>query len=133
MSPQGLWKLSLPLAVLGWAGLALVTAFLPPSTLGMALALPLLALALIFTAALLIWGVASRLRLGDVGQRPALALRLGTWIGLWLTAAAGLRLIGQLTAVVALGLAVGFGLVEFFLRGLARQQADLPGRTHEKL
>ena len=124
MSPQGLWKLGLPLAVLGWTGLALATALLPPATLGMALALPLLALALTFTAALVIWGVASRLRLGDVGQQPALALRLGAWIGLWTAGSVGFRLIGQLTAGVALGLAIGFGLVEFFLRGLARQGAE---------
>lgn len=128
MSPQRLWKLSVPLAALGWAGLTGVTALLPPSTLGMALALPLLTLALIFTAALGVWIVASRLRLGDVGRQPALALRLGAWIGLWGAAAIGFRLIGQLTAVIALGLAVGFGLVEFSLRGLARERAEQSGR-----
>lgn len=115
MSSRELWALSVPLAVLGWVGLAVVTAFLPFSPVAALVALPLLLLAVTLTAAPIIWLVARRLRLPGPG-RPVIALRVAFWLGLWAATAAGLQLFDAFSWLVAITLAVIFGLIEGFLQ-----------------
>jgi hypothetical protein len=115
MSGRALWAVSLPLAALGWTGVVIVTWAVPPSPLAYAAVLPLLALAVAMTLAPLLWTVASRRRWAGAGERPALALRVGAWAGLWVAACAGLRLAGVFNWVIALALAVILTLVEAFL------------------
>jgi hypothetical protein len=116
MSSRELWALSVPLAVLGWVGLAVVTAFLPFSPVAALIALPLLLLAVTFTAAPIIWLVAQRLKLPGPGERPVVALRVAFWLGLWAATAAGLQLFDAFSWLVAITLAVIFGLIEGFLQ-----------------
>ena len=94
MSPRGLWALSIPLALIGWAGVILFTYAVAPSMLALAGFLLLLGLASALTAAPLVWLVASGLHMPGTGERPALALRAGAWVGVWAATAAGLAYFG---------------------------------------
>jgi len=116
-----LWAISLPAAVLGWAGVVILTWAVPPTPLAYAAVLPLLALAVTMTLAPPVWTVASRYHWAGVGERPALALRVATWVGLWVAACVGLRLAGVLDGVIALALVVVLSLIERFLRQVARR------------
>lgn len=121
MTGRALWAISLPTAVLGWAGLVIVTWAVPPAPLAYAVVLPLLALAVTMTLAPLLWTVAGRYHWAGVGERPVLALRVAAWVGLWVAACVGLRLAGVLDGVIALALVVVLSLVEMFLRQVARR------------
>ena len=120
MSPRGLWALSVSLALLGWAGLGMITALLPFSVAASILALPALLLAITMTAAPLIWTVAHRLGMPGPGERPTVALRVAFWLGLWVAISAGLRLFGAFSWLIAITVAVILGLVETFLQQWAR-------------
>lgn len=121
MSSRVLWVLSVPLALLGWAGVVLLTGALPVSPVSLIMTLPVLTLALVMTAAPLVWVVARRLGLPAVGERPAVALRVSTWLGLWVTICIGLRMMNAFSWLVAITLAVVFGLVEAFLQQWTRK------------
>lgn len=121
MSSRGLWLLSVPLALLGWAGVILLTGALPVSPVSLAVTLPVLALALAMTAAPWVWAVAHRLGLPALGERPGVALRASTWLGLWVTTCIGLRMMNAFSWLVAITLAVVFGLVEAFLQQWSRK------------
>ncbi len=118
MSSRALWFTCVPLALLGWAGIVLLTALLPVSTATLAVVLPMLTLAATMTAAPLVWGISRRLKLPGLGERPVVALRVGFWCGLWITLCVGLHLAGWFSWLVAVTLAVIFGLVEAFLQQL---------------
>ncbi len=121
MSSRMLWAISLPLALLGWAGLVFVTgAMLPSSTAALIVVPVLLALALTMTAAPLVWLVARRFAPTGVGGSPAVALRIAGWIGLWGAAVVGLRLARAFDWVVLLTLAAVLGLAETFLQQVER-------------
>ncbi len=121
MSSRMLWAISLPLALLGWAGLVFVTgAMLPSSTAALIVVTALLALALTMTAAPLVWLVARRFAPTGVGGSPAVALRIAGWIGLWGAAVVGLRLARAFDWVVLLTLAAVLGLAETFLQQVER-------------
>jgi hypothetical protein len=115
MSARTLWAISVPLAIVGWAGLAVTTAVLPPSLASAALALFLLALAIAFTVAPLAGFLGARLHWGDLDRRPQRAIRLGVWAGLWTAACVALRTVDRLSPIIALALAVILALVEGFL------------------
>ncbi len=121
MSSRVLWIISLPLALLGWAGLVFATgAMLPSSTAALIVVTALLALALTMTAAPLVWLVARRFAPTGVGGSPAVALRIAGWIGLWGAAVVGLRLARAFDWVVLLTLAAVLGLAETFLQQVER-------------
>lgn len=120
MSSRELWVLSVPLALLGWVGLVVVTALLPFSAVAALIALPTLLLAITLTAAPIVWLVAQRLKLPGLGERPVVALRVAFWLGLWAAIAAGLRLFDAFSWLVAVTLAVIFGLIEGFLQQQSR-------------
>jgi hypothetical protein len=121
MSSRVLWVLSVPLALLGWAGVILLTAMLPVSPVALIITVPVITLALAMTAAPPVWVVAHRLGLPAVGERPAVALRVAAWFGLWAAIGIGLRLLGAFSWLVAITLAVIFGLVEAFLQQWTRR------------
>jgi hypothetical protein len=121
MSSRALWALSVPLALVGWAALIALTGVLSVSAVALAVVLPVLALAVTMTAAPVIWMVASRLGMPGAGERPVVALRIAFWFGLWATICIGLRLIGEFTGLIAITLAVIFGLTETFLQQWARR------------
>ncbi|MCX7671569.1 MAG: hypothetical protein N2439_16055 [Anaerolineae bacterium] len=121
MSARALWLLSLPLAVFGWAGVIVLTAALPFSPAALAAVLPMLTLALTMTIAPIVWVVGHRLRLPGAGERPASALRLAFWFGLWAALCIGLRLLGVLNGLIAITLAVVFGLGETFVQQWLRR------------
>jgi hypothetical protein len=121
MSSRGLWALSVPLALLGWIGLIFLTGVLSVSMATLAVVLPVLALALTMTVAPAIWVAASRLGMPVIGERPAVALRVALWFGLWATICIGLRVTGSFSGLIAITLAVIFGLVETFLQQWARR------------
>jgi hypothetical protein len=121
MSSRGLWALSVPLALAGWIGLILLTGVLSVSTEALIVVLPVLALALTMTVAPAIWVVASRRGMPVMGERPAVALRVAFWFGLWATICIGLRVTGDLSGLIAITSAVIFGLVETFLQQWARR------------
>jgi len=116
MSSRGLWALSVPLALAGWIGLILLTGVLSVSTVALVVVLPVLALALTMTVAPAIWVAASRLGMPGMGERPAVALRVAFWFGLWATICIGLRVTDNFSGLIAITLAVIFGLVETFLQ-----------------
>jgi hypothetical protein len=120
MSSRALWFTCVPLALLGWAGIVLLTGMLPVSTATLAVVLPALTLATTMTAAPLVWSISRRFRLPGLGERPVVALRIGFWFGLWITICAGLHVAGSFSWLVAVTLAVIFGLVEAFLQQPAR-------------
>ncbi len=121
MSARTLWLLSVPLALLGWAGVVFLTGALPFSLTGLILVLPMLALALTMTAAPWVWVAARRLRAPLVGEYPAVALRVAMWIGLWAAICIGLRLIAAFSWLAAITIGVIFGLMETFLQQSARR------------
>lgn len=121
MSSRVLWVVSVPLALLGWAGVIILTGALPVSPVSLSVTLPVLALALVMTAAPWVWVVARRLGLPAIGERPSVALRVSTWLGLWITICIGLRMINAFSWLVAITLAVVFGLVEAFLQQWSRK------------
>lgn len=121
MSSRALWFLSLALAVFGWAGVIGLTAALPFSPAALAAVLPMLTLALTMTAAPAVWVVARRLRLPGAGERPGQALRMAFWFGLWAAICIGLRLLGLLNGLIAITLAVVFGLGETFVQQWTRR------------
>jgi hypothetical protein len=106
----------------GWGGLAYYTAQIPPSESAIVLSLPILWLAVSSTVALPIWLVASRLRIPGTGQRPALALRMGAWVGLWAAACAALQFSGIFSWATGVALAVVVGLLESFLIQWGRER-----------
>ena len=116
-----LWAISIPLALLGWAGLVFATGALPPSQTGALIVVPvLLALAMTMTAAPLVWLAARRFAPTGAGSSPAIALRIAGWIGLWGAVVVGLRLADAFDWVVVLTLAAVLGLVETFLQQVER-------------
>jgi hypothetical protein len=115
MSSRALWGLSIPSALLAWAGIVYFTGTLPPSPLAYALILPLLGLAVTMTLAPGVWLLARGLRLRGTGKRPALALRAATWLGLWSAICVGFQLHGVFSWVPALTLIVVLVLLETFL------------------
>lgn len=120
MSARGLWLVSVPSALLGWAGVVFLTAALPVSQTAMLVVAPMLVLALTMTAAPWVWVIARRLRLPTVGERPAVALRIAMWLGLWITLCLGLRIMHAFSWLVAMTVIVVFGLLEAFLQQSAR-------------
>jgi hypothetical protein len=112
---------SIALAVSGWAGVIVLTAALPFSPAALAAVLPMLILALTMTAAPAVWIVARRLRLPGAGERPGIALRIAFWFGLWAAICIGLRLLGILNGLIAITLAVIFGLGETFVQQWTRR------------
>lgn len=120
MSSRGLWLLSVPLALLGWAGVVFLTAALPVSQTAVLAVAPVLALALTMTAAPWVWLVGRRLRLPTVGERPVVALRVAMWFGLWIALCFGLRMMNAFSWLVAMTVGVAFGLLEAFLQQSAR-------------
>lgn len=120
MSSRGLWLLSVPLALLGWAGVVFLTASLPVSAPALIAVAPTLALAVTMTMAPWVWAVGRRLRLPAVGERPAVALRVSGWFGLWITFCIGLRIMDAFSWLVAMTVVVVFGLLEAFLQQSAR-------------
>ncbi len=121
MSSRALWLLSLPLAMLGWAGVIVLTAALPFSPAALAAVLPMLTLALTMTLAPVVWVVGRHLRLPGAGARPASALRIAFWFGLWAALCIGMRMLGMLNGLIALTLAVIFGLGETFVQQWMRR------------
>ena len=121
MSSRGLWALSVPLALAGWIGLILLTGVLSVSTVALVVVLPVLALALTMTVAPALWVAASRLGMQGMGERPAVALRVAFWFGLWATICIGLRVTNNFSGLIAITLAVIFGLVETFLQQGSRR------------
>jgi len=121
MSSRVLWILSVPLALLGWAGVIILTGALPVSPVSLSVTLPVLALALVMTAAPWVWVVARRLGLPAMGEHPGVALRVSTWLGLWVTICIGLRMLNAFSWLVAITLAVVFGLGEAFLQQWTRK------------
>jgi hypothetical protein len=121
MSSRGLWILSVPLALLGWLGLIFLTGVLSVSTATLAVVLPVLALALTMTVAPAIWVAASRLGVAGMGERPIIALRVAFWFGLWATICIGLRVVDAFSGLIAITLAVIFGLAETFLQQWSRR------------
>ncbi|MEJ5200393.1 MAG: hypothetical protein WHX53_15845 [Anaerolineae bacterium] len=121
MSSRALWLLSIPLAVFGWAGVLILTAALPFSPAALAAVLPMLTLALTMTAAPAVWVVGRRLRLPGAGEQPASAMRIAFWFGLWAAICIGLRLLGVLNGLIAITLAVIFGLGETFVQQWTRK------------
>ncbi|OIO96487.1 MAG: hypothetical protein AUK03_03915 [Anaerolineae bacterium CG2_30_64_16] len=117
-----LWALCVPLALVAWVGIVYFTGAVPPNPFTQAVFLPLLWLAVMMTTAPLVWLIARRFRLAGTGERPALALRAGLWIGLWSAVCAGLQLWGVFNRVVALTLGVILVLLELFLQQMARQR-----------
>ncbi len=122
MSPRLLWALCLPLSLAGWGGLVYYTAQIPPSESAIVLLLPMLWLAVSSTVAPPIWMIASRLRLPGTGQRPALALRMGVWVGLWAAACVALQFSGIFSWATGVALAVVAGLLESFLIQWGRER-----------
>jgi hypothetical protein len=123
MSGRALWALSLPLALLAWVGILFFTGALPPTSTTEGAFLFLLALAMTMTSAPFVWLVARRLHISGAGERPALALRVGFWIGLWTAGCVGLRFAGFFNWAIALTFAAILGLLETFLQQVARQRA----------
>ncbi|MGC8782505.1 MAG: hypothetical protein ACP5UQ_16715 [Anaerolineae bacterium] len=121
MSSRALWASSVALALFGWAGVIVLTAVLPFSPAALAAVLPTLTLALTMTAAPIVWVVAHRLHLPGAGERPGRALRIAFWFGLWGAICIGLRLLGLLNGLVAITLAVVFGLGETFVQQRTRR------------
>ncbi len=121
MSSRALWMMSVPLALLGWAAIVFLTAVLPVSTATLAVVLPMVTLAATMTAAPLVWSISRHFRLPALGERPVVALRTALWFGLWITICVGLRVAGSFSWLVAITLAVIFGLVEAFLQQWARR------------
>ncbi|PKO20789.1 MAG: hypothetical protein CVU38_18250 [Chloroflexi bacterium HGW-Chloroflexi-1] len=117
-----LWVLCLPLAPVAWVGIVYFTGAVPPNQFTQVLFLTLLCFAVTMTTAPLVWLIARRLRISGTGDRPALALRAGFWIGLWSAVCVGLRLWGALNRVFVLTLGVILVLVEAFLQQVARQR-----------
>jgi len=124
MSSRALWALSLPLAVLGWVGILFFTGAVPPAPLALVALVPLLTLAMMMTAAPLVWVIARRLRVPGLGEHPALALRVALWIGLGIAICVILRLVHSFSWAIALTLAVILGLLETFLQQLSRQRSE---------
>jgi hypothetical protein len=120
MSGRGLWLLSAPLALLGWAGVVFLTAALPVSATAMIVIAPALALALTATVAPWVWIIARRLRLPAIGRRPVAAFRVAAWFGLWVTLCVGLRILHAFSWLAAMTLLVVFGLLEAFFQQSAR-------------
>ncbi len=56
-----------------------------------------------------------------MGERPAVALRVAFWFGLWATICIGLRVTDNFSGLIAITLAVIFGLVETFLQQGSRR------------
>ncbi len=121
MSARTLWLLSVPLALVGWAGVVFLTAALPFSPTALIPVLPTLALAVTMSAAPWVWVIARRVGTPIVGERPAVALRVAMWIGLWAALCVGLRLMAAFSWWVAVTVGVIFGLIESFLQQSARR------------
>ncbi len=121
MSSRALWGLSVPLALLGWAGVLVFTYALSPwAPLAPVGLLPLLALAVTMTAAPITWLVARRFHVPAMGERPAVALRVSAWIGLWVAVCVGLRLYQSFSWAVVITIGVVLALLETFLQQTAR-------------
>ena len=113
--------MSVPLALVSWMGVVLLTGALPVSWPALALVLPLLAVAVTLSVAPLIWLVARRFSLSGAGERSAIALRLAFWLGLWVTACVGLRIANVFSWLVAITFAAILSLIETFLQQSARR------------
>jgi hypothetical protein len=118
VSARIFWLVSSLSALVAWAGIFYLTGAFPPTPPAELVFLALVAVAVAMTSAPLVWVLARRLKVAGTGERPALALRVGAWIGLWAAICVGLRLVGSLNAVIALTLAVILALLEAFLRQL---------------
>jgi hypothetical protein len=131
VSARALWLLCVPLALLLWAAIVLLTAVVSPSLQAMALLVPLLALAVTVTLAPVVWLVASRIPVPGTGERPALALRFAGWLGLWVAACLVLVSLDVFSWMVAAALGAILTLVETYLLQIGRQKqgGPKPGRV----
>jgi hypothetical protein len=129
MSGRTLWALSIPVALVGWAGLFFFTGGIRPTNLALLGFLPLLAITMTMTLAPWVWMVARRLNVRGVGELPSLALRSSLWVGIWTSLAVGSRMARMFNWVVAITVAVVFVLLEGFLQQWRQGDPEQPTET----
>jgi hypothetical protein len=122
LSARALWILSIPLALLAWGAIIVFTGVMPPSPMARVILLPVLALAVTMTLAPVVWMLARGLRLPGMGERPAMALRSASWLGVWAATCAGLQMWRVFNWGLALAMAAILTLLESFLLQVNRQR-----------
>ncbi len=123
MLPRTVVIVSFVVALLAWAGLAALVMYAQPAPTLIAIAAPIIVLA-VGASATPLWLLVQR-RLAPAVEQKALgrvALREGLWTGLYTAALAFLRLNGFLDWVLALVLLVIFVLLETFLQQRSQRQ-----------
>lgn len=127
MTLRTFWAISLVLALLSWVGLLYFTGGVPPSDWAVIVASLILALAVAATSAPLIWLIARPLHLELIRKQPGAALRMGSWLGLWIAICTGLQLFKVFNWALALTLAVIFGLLEGFVQQIGGRGGKMTG------
>lgn len=123
MPPRIAALLSLFVALLAGAGLAALVNYTQPASVWMALAAPLLAVA-VTGLSIPLWLLVQRRLTPKLPRGPLVrtALREGLWSGLYVTLLAALRVFGYLDWVMVMVLAALFIMLELFLQQRRQHQ-----------